>query len=304
MISTAEEATVSGSPDVRSVLVGYDESPASEQALRWGVEEAQLRDLPLTVCHAWHWPYPFRPPEADTLKTLRGMAAVVADEGVRKAHSMAEGLDIRWRLEQGFPPAMLLMASREAGLVVLGSRGLGGFGDLTVGSVAVQVPAHATCPVIVVRSTATLPRRDGARVVVGVDGSPASEKALGFAFKEASLRDASLTVVCAWWDLGALPGPDRAPFVQPEVIRREAMTRFERAVAPWQLEYPKVPVETRFVVETPRRAVVDAAKDAALLVVGDRGVGSVPEMLLGPVTQGALHQAACPVAVVPAEATV
>src|SRR4051812_38173902 len=134
VISTAKEATVSGSPDVRSVLVGYDESPASEQALRWGVEEAQLRDLPLTVCHVWHWPYPFRPPEADTLRTLRDMAAVVADDGVRKAHALAEGLDIRWRLEQGFPPAMLLMASRDAGLVVLGSRGLGGFGNLTVGS--------------------------------------------------------------------------------------------------------------------------------------------------------------------------
>lgn len=283
------------------VLVGYDESPAGEQALRWAVEEAQLRDLPLTVLHAWHWLYPFREPEAETLEIVRGMGAIVADEGVRKAHALAEGLDIRWRLEQGYAPEVLLAAAREASLVVLGSRGQGGFEDLTVGSTALQVPTHATCPVIVVRPTLPPARRDGVRVVVGVDGSPASEAALGFAFREASLRNALVLAICGWWDPATFPGPDRAPFVEPESIRHEAIARFERAVEPWRAEYPKVPVQTKFVVEVPRRALVNASKGAALLVVGDRGIGSVPKTLLGPVTQAALHEAPCPVAVVPAK---
>lgn len=259
-----------------------------------------MRGLPLTVCHAWSWPYPFRPPEEETLAIIRGMGAIVADEGVRKAHALAEGLDVRWSLEQGFAPAVLLKASREASLVVLGSRGHGGFDNLTVGSAAMQLPAHAACPVIVVRPTLPPARRDGVRMVVGVDGSPASEAALGFAFGEAALRAASVQVICGWWDPGALPGPDRVPFIEPASIRNEVMARFERAVMPWRTEYPKVPVETKLVVEAPRRALINAAKGAALLVVGDRGIGSAPETLLGPVTQAALHEAPCPVAVVPA----
>jgi nucleotide-binding universal stress UspA family protein len=82
-------------------------------------------------------------------------------------------------------------------------------------------------------------------------------------------------------------------------VQREARIRFERMVEPWRSEYPKVPVETRFVVEVPRSALIRAAKGALLLVVGDRGIGSVPETLLGPVAQAALHDAPCPVAIVP-----
>ncbi|WP_433214362.1 universal stress protein [Microtetraspora malaysiensis] len=285
----------------RPVLVGYDGSPASELALRWAVEEAQLRRLPLTVCHVWQWPYPHRPPEEDTLNTLRSIGAAVADEGVRKAHSLAEGLEVRCSLKQGSASGVLLESSRDAGLIVLGARGHSGFDDVAVGSTAVQVPARADRPVIVIRSGPPPAQRHGGRIVVGVDGSSASETALGFAFEEAELRDACVEAVCGWWDFAALPGPDQVPFIDPESLRQEASARFERAVAPWKSKHPKVPVETKFVVEAPRRALVKAAEDAALLVVGNRGIGSAPKMLLGPVTQAALHEASCPVAVVPAQ---
>ncbi|MBC6462216.1 universal stress protein [Actinomadura sp. HBU206391] len=297
--------------DAGPVLVGYDESPASEQALRWAVEEARLRDLPLEICHTWQWPYPFRTPEdpmpggAETLTTLevlRSMAAIVADEGVRKAHAMAKGLDVRWRLEQGFAPAALLSASHGASLVVLGARGHGGFDGLSIGSVAMQVPAHSTRPVIVVRSAPPHFEDGGQPIVVGVDGSPASDAALGFAFQEAALRDVPLTAVCAWWDPGLLPGPDRAPFIRPEPMRHEAMTRFEQFIERWQVDFPKVPVDMRFVVETPRHAIISAALGAVLLVVGNIGIGSAPHTLLGSVTQTAMHEASCPVAIVPATA--
>ncbi|GAA4150998.1 universal stress protein [Actinomadura keratinilytica] len=302
----------------RPVLVGYDGSPAAEVALRWGVEEARLRGLPVTVCHAWHWPYPMRRPDEETLEILRGAGAIVADEGVRKAHALLTGegvrraralagqrggdVEVRWCLERGWAAAVLLQASRDAELVVLGLRGHGGFEGLTVGSTAVQVASRADRPVVVVGADTAHDRRDGAPIVVGVDGSPASEAALGFAFAEAALRGASLLAVCSWWDPSALPGPDRAPFVRPDKLRHEAIVRFDQAVAPWRAEYPKVPVETRFVVEKPRHALLDAADGAALLAVGDRGIGSTPQTLLGPVTQAVLQQAPCPVAVVPAPA--
>lgn len=284
-----------------AVLVGYDGSPAADQALRWAVEEARFRSLSLTVCHAWHWPYPSHPPDKDTLGILRGAGAIVADEGVRKAHALAEGLKVGWCLERGSASAVLLKASDDAALIVLGSRGHGGFENLAVGSTVVQTASHAARPVVVVRSGMPAPGKNGGRIVVGVDGSPASESALGFAFGEAALHNATLTAVCGWWDPGALPGPDRLPFSAPQVIRREAMARFEQAVAPWQSKHPEVPLETEFVVEAPRRAVVNAAHGAALLVLGDRGIGSAPQMLLGPVTQAALQEAPCPVAVVPAQ---
>ncbi|MEU4822066.1 universal stress protein [Actinomadura citrea] len=284
-----------------TVLVGYDGSPVADEAIRWGVREALFRRLPLTVCHAWHWPYPLRQPDKDTLEVLRGAGAIVADEGVRKAHGLAESLDVRWRLERGWASAVLLEASREAALVVLGSRGHGGFEGLTVGSTAVQVASHADRPVVVVRPDLPPAPQGRERLVVGVDGSTGGESAIGFAFEEAALRGASVTAVCSWWDPAAFRGPDRVPFSDPQVIRREARARFEEDVAAWRSRYPRVPLETEFVVDTPRQALVGAARDAALLVMGVRGIGSGPQTLLGPVTQAALLEAPCPVAVVPAE---
>ncbi|MEU8120457.1 universal stress protein [Spirillospora sp. NPDC049024] len=286
-----------------TVLVGYDGSPAADEALRWGVREALSRSLPLTVCHAWHWPYPLRLPDKDTLEVLRGAGAIVADDGVRKAHGLAEGLDVRWRLDRGWASAVLLEASREADMVVLGSRGHGGFEGLSVGSTAVQVASHADRPVIVVRPDLPPVPPDGERLVVGVDGSPGAESAIGFAFEEAALRGASVTAVCSWWDPSAFRGPDRVPFSDPEVIRHEAMARFEEDIAPWRTRYPQVRLETEFMVDTPRRALLGAAHGAALLVMGARGIGAGPQTLLGPVTQAALQEAPCPVAVVPAQGT-
>lgn len=287
----------------RTVLVGYDGSPGAEQALRWAVEEAELRDLPLTVCHAWHWPYPFRPLAQPILEQVEAVGATVAEDGARRAGELSAGLDVRTLVVQGATSAVLLEAARDAALVVLGSRGHGGFEELRVGSSAAQVPAHSVVPVIVVRPTLPPVRRDGGRIVVGVDGSTASRAALDFAFGEAELRGASVRAVCAWWDPGALPGPDRAPFTDHEALREEARARFEATVAPWASAHPKVAVETEFVIEQPRRAVVAAAGGAILLVMGDRGVGSSPATRLGPVTQAALAAAPCPVATTPARLT-
>ncbi|GAB3979397.1 universal stress protein [Actinoallomurus acanthiterrae] len=283
--------------DRRPVLVGYDGSPGAEQALYWATEEARLRDLPLMICHAWHWPYPFRPFAKEILEQVESVGGTVLDAAVRRAREMAEGLEIHPLLGKGTSAAALLEAALDAELIVLGSRGHGGFKDLHVGSTAMQVSAHSVRPVIVVRPTLPPVRQDGVRITVGVDGSPPSRAALDFAFTEAELRGGSVMAVCAWWDPSASPGPNRVPFTDAAAIRRDAAARFEEEVAPWTSRHPKVPVTTEFMTERPQRAVIDMAKGAVLLVLGDHGVGAVPGIRLGPVTHTALSTAPCAVAV-------
>ncbi len=281
--------------DGRAVLVGFDASPAAERAVRWAAAEASLRGVPLLVCHAWTWPYPLTPRDGDALEIVRGRGALALDDGVRLARQTAPGLDVRPLLAKGTPPGALLESSTEAALIVVGARGAGGFDKLPVGSTAVHVPAHADRPVVVVPAHE---RRQSARIVVGVDGSPASEAAVRFALREARLRDAAVTLVCAWWDPAALPGPDRLPFTDPEGIKKQAKARFANAVEPHLADYPDVAVERRFVLERAQRVLADNARDAMLLVVGDRGIGSSPRTLLGAVTRTLLHEAPSPVAVV------
>ncbi|WP_412518013.1 universal stress protein [Actinomadura madurae] len=282
---------------VRDVLVGFDAPPAAERALCWAAAEASLRGVPLRVCHAWSWHYPARPEDEDALKSVRTMGAATLQEGVRIARETVPGLDVRPLLVKGSPSGALLEASVDASLVVIGARGAGGFGSLPLGSTAVHVPAHADRPVVVIPAAG---RAEGPRrIVVGVDGSPASVAALRFALKEARLRDASVTLVCAWWDPSALPGPERLPFTDPQVVKKQAKERFAAAVAPSLAHFPDVAVEQRFVLERAQRVLADNARDAILLVVGDRGIGSSPRTLLGAVTRAVLHGAPCPVAVVP-----
>ncbi|SDM38985.1 universal stress protein [Nonomuraea jiangxiensis] len=279
------------------ILVGYDESPGSEQALRWAVHEARLRGLPVLVCHAWQWPYPLRPVSEKVLAQVERIATAVVHNGVRHGRELG-GVEVRPIMAKGPASAVLLEAAREAALVVLGSRGVGGFEDLRVGSAAVQVPAHSSKPVVVVRPGEPVVR-DGARIVVGIDGSPASRAAFDFALEEAALHGGTVRAICGWWDPGALPGPDALPFVDAETMRAGAEARFREVVLLLTSRYPAVPVTTEFVAERPPRAIVEAAKDATLLVLGRGGLDSRSGPVLGVVTQAALTEVHCPVAVTP-----
>ncbi|GAA0276722.1 universal stress protein [Actinomadura nitritigenes] len=286
--------------DRRCVLAGFDGSRAAGQAVRWAAVEAAKRGASLRVCHAWNWPYPVRPEDEAALAIVRAMGAMVLDEGVRIARETAPDLDIAPLLLKGSPPGVLLDAGAKAELTVIGNRGSGGFDALPLGSTAAQVPAHADRPVVVVPAGAPHPRPAGAaRVVVGVDGSPAGDAALRFALREAGLHGATVTAICAWWDPAVLPSPDRLPFTDPEKLKEQAKARFEATVAHGLAGCPEVAVERRFVMERAQRVLADNARGASLLVVGDRGIGSSPRTLLGAVTRAVLHEAPAPVAIVP-----
>jgi nucleotide-binding universal stress UspA family protein len=276
------------------VLVGFDGSAASERALRWAVDEARLRRLPLTVCHAWHWPYPIPPSGPSALETVRKMAQHVLDKGVLIARSASPRTRTRGRLVSGPAPSMLVNQSKDASLAVVGTYGEGAFDGLSAGSSAVQLPAYAHCPVIVVRGNADR----GLPVVVGVDGSAASEAALAFGFEEAALRGQRLCAVYGCWEPESVASAEMGMITDPEQLRVMAAGLLERTVSPWRERYPYVDADTVLTMRTPRHALMEAAARAALLVVGGRGLGGVAGLRLGAVSSAMLQNAPCTVAIV------
>ncbi|MFF4775974.1 universal stress protein [Microtetraspora fusca] len=267
--------------DQRPVVVGYDGSAFSETALRLAVREALMRYAPLVVTHAWQWPFQVRPSDPSIVETVRLSAEHLLGKGVTLATTLAPRLEVRGRLEHGSPASVLLTEAAAEELIILGTRGTGGFERLKIGSTAVQVAGHAPCPVILVGG----PGAASGPVVVGVDDSPLGGRALGFAMEEATLRRSELLAVHAWAE-------DEGPL-------REAGARFQRVVAPWCEKYPQVRVSTSFAERSAVEALVSESEDAALVVIGNRAHREPARVTLGLVTQAVLHDARCPVAVVP-----
>ena len=223
---------------------------------------------------------------------LGHLATAAAD-----ARQVAPELDIEQVEVTGYPAPVLLGESAHAEIVVLGDRGLGGFTGLLIGSVSVEVTAHASCPVIVVRGPEpdrTVPRPEP--VVVGVDGSPTSEAATAFAFEAASLRGVPLVAVHVWRDV--LVDATMAPLLDWDVIDSDEREVLAERLAGWSEKYPDVPVRRLVARDRPARTLVEESGRAQLVVVGSRGRGGFHGLLLGSVSQALLHHAHCPVAVV------
>ncbi len=281
------------------VVVGVDGSEVALHAVRAAAREAADRHRPLRVVHAFIWPLmgvPLGPaPGAPAGGGLRNQAEQCVAEAVAEAGKAAPDVAVSGTVVDGAAAAVLLAESRDAALVVLGSRGLGGFAGLLIGSVAVQVSSRADCPVLVVRGE---PRADGP-VVVGVDGSELSQEAVGFAFEEAARRGTELVAVHAWlYPTPAGPG-DILPLVYDlDAFRQEEERTLAESVAGWSERYPEVPVRQRLVRGSPARALVEESRTAQLVVVGARGRGALSGLLLGSVSHAVLHHAHSPLAIV------
>ena len=141
--------------DLHRIIVGYDGSDFSMQALDWAMDECELRELPLTVTHAWRWPYGKAPEEARL--HLRKAAEHVLHHGADCARSCSTITDITADLFEGSAGERLVELSAGADLVVIGSRGLGAVARSVVGSVTAYVAAHAHAPVIIVRGAGPIP---------------------------------------------------------------------------------------------------------------------------------------------------
>jgi nucleotide-binding universal stress UspA family protein len=217
------------------------------------------------------------------------------DTVVARAADTHPGVPVIPVLLEGAAAPLLLEQSRDASIVVLGSRGHGGFAGLLAGSTATAVSAHAHCPVVVVRGVMPGPEMPPGHVVAGVDFSPGSQLALGFAFEQAAGRGVPLHVIRAWTPpdrRGGLPGFD------PEEVTAAERVALNDLLGGWTAKYPAIDLVSRVVTDSPARALIDATRHAQLVVVGSRGRGGFRGLLLGSVSQQLLHHSHCPVAVV------
>lgn len=282
-----------------SVVVGVDGSPSGEATLRWAVNEARRTRRPLHVVHALETEVVL----SDTLPLGTKEGEPASDPVVTAAmdlvHSLAPEVEAVPHSVTGFAPTTLIAASKLAETVVVGSHGHRAIPSALLGSVSQQVAIHSSCHVVVVRENSPAGAAGPARVVVGVDGSEASEPALGYAFAYAASTGASLTVVHTWWweplegiNLGE---PWIGDWTQ---IASQEESLVSEVLAGWTEKYPEVPVRSHVVRGDPVVELLDQSQNASLLVVGSRGRGGFIGLVLGSVSRRILKRASCPVVVV------
>ena len=287
-----------------AVVVGIAADGGSGPALAWAAAEAARLDRPLRIVHAIPAPPALDPygivPALDEASACRAAAARLLDAALAEVPSLAPGVRASGTVVRGSPRRALLAASRDASLLVLGSRRRGR--SLRTGPVGAplhrRVACSARCPVTVVPAEeGTGPPDRAPRVVVGVDGSPHSEAAVGFAFRAAARRGAALTAVHAWCadhpaDLEGVAAP-------PATTEAAAYALVDEAVGRWRELCPDVPVSAEVVHRDPVSALLAGSAGAALLVVGSRGRRGVLRGLSRSVGGAVLDGAAGPVALVP-----
>lgn len=288
------------------VLAGIDGSQCAAAAADWAAREAALRGVPLRLLHA-----PPRLPGATVpgpvLDRLHLMGVQLVQRAVEDLADRYPDLEVEGEHADETSVGALLGAARDAGLVVAGTRGTGGFEDLAVGSVALRLAAAAPCPLVLVpprpgtyAAGASATRGTG-QVVLGFDAHRPVGEAAGFAFSAAEARAARLRVVQAW----GLPAESISPRIL--VVTEEDRATWEDqevlglsdALRPWQEKYPGLSVTSDLMLLHPAEALLNASRHADLLVVGRRTEPTAAEGRLGPVTHAVLHHARCPVAVVP-----
>ncbi|MFD0899204.1 universal stress protein [Actinomadura sediminis] len=284
------DAPAGGRPNV---LLGYDGSEDNDAALRWAVDEAALRGCDLVMCYGWYWPYPESHVDPRVEGTVRRVGENILGEGVRRARALGADGPVRTCLVRGSAAAGLQRESERAELIVVGAHDRR---PLPVWSTALRLPAHARRPVIVARRARARP----GRIVVGFDGSPGAEPALGFAFAEAALRGWPLRVVHACWEPGAASEAELPLFGDAERLVRARTGGVAGAVAPWRSRHPGVEVELAVLPDPPREALQAAVGEADLLVVGARGMGRLDPRVLGTTSEAMINRAPCTVAIVPA----
>jgi nucleotide-binding universal stress UspA family protein len=279
-----------------SIVVGIDESAGAAEALRWAVREGELHGWPVTAVLCWGYleqhhgttPHVFEPgyTVSDATAAVHTIVRRVLGEGAAT---------VECRTMNDLPARGLLEASADARVLVLGARGLGSLREVMLGSVSQQCLQHATIPVAIVRTDATGSQHGRSWIVVGVDGSETSQRALDWALDEGRLRNACVEVVHAW----NLPA--------------HAVTTLANAYAPFDEDAHHIVDEALEKADatgvTSVRPVarqgsggevlVRLAEGADLVVVGSRGLGGFKGLLLGSVSHHVTHHAPCPVVVVP-----
>lgn len=283
---------------VKPVVVGTDGSAHAERAVRWAAEFAAIHDAPLLIVSAVSAPVAYgmdaQLPQ-EFFDTLLSGGQTLVQEAAGIAADAAPNARVETEVVLGATGAAMLAMGEDASTLVVGARGLGGVASAFLGSVSSLVVRHAHCPVVVVGEDEPAPA-DGP-IVVGVDDSENSTPAISAAFKEASVRGATLLAVHAWSDVPVSAYPSiqvRDRFDEAKV----AQEVLEKHLADFKSEYPDVKVKQVIVMDRPEAALVNNSAGAALVVVGSRGRGGVVGLLLGSTSRKVLRSAAAPVMVI------
>jgi len=287
------------------IIVGVDGSPVSLVAVDWAAHTAALRGVALKLVHVLNPPVVMAFPEVpmpsgylqwqeDAGRTLLATAVKTAEEAALAAGTGARPITVTTEMVSGSSVPALAELSGQAQMIVVGCRGRGALVRGLLGSVSTGVVHHATCPVAVVHDEDPLiPHPSKAPVVVGLDGSPASERAVEIAYEEASFRGVDLVAVHAWSDSGVLEFPG----VDWSVLQAEAEETLAERLAGWGERYPDVLVRRVVVADRPAHQLLEQAQTAQLLVVGSHGRGGFAGMVLGSVSTAVVNAARMPVIV-------
>lgn len=321
------------------VVAGVDGSEQSLRAVHWAAAEAYRRKLPLTVVTSYSIPA-FAASSMDggyammDDSSLRAGAEKVLDEARQFLRDYPGQVD--YRVESGDPAAVLLEYSETADVLVVGSRGRGGFLGRLLGSVSSALPAHAKCPTVLVplkfssklenavtTATGAIPivsESDGAGaaapesliqegahpirtqdkrpVIAGVDGSDYGRVAALVAAQEAAERGVTLRLVCALPPLGST-----LVWIPTNLEDSDALAELRQkldAGRRWlNSHYPDLDIDAEVIDGTAVDVLVEETRGAQLTVLGTRGRGGFAGMLLGSTSQGVLQHAEGPLMVVP-----
>ncbi|GAB3030429.1 universal stress protein [Mycobacterium bourgelatii] len=282
------------------ILVAVDGSSAAEAAIAWATREAILRQSPLTLLHAVA-PVVVGWPVGQLYDEMPGWQKDSAEQVIEQARQIvarsagaSNPPEVHTELVYANAVPTLIEASKRAALVVVGSQGMGAIGRALLGSVSAALLHHAHCPVAVIHGDADQAPDANAPVLVGVDGSPASDAATALAFEEASRRGVDLVALHAWSDVGVFPilGMD---WQDRESKGQEVLAA---TLAPYKERYPDVHVRESLVCDTPTKWLIKESDHAQLVVLGSHGRGGFAGMLLGSVSSAVAQSAKVPVIVV------
>lgn len=292
------------STTARTIVVGFDGSEHARQAVRWATAEAARRQVrlevltvvdedslgirgPVGMAHWW-------------AEVAMDGARHTGEQGVELAHGVSPGLEVTVSARIGLPAAVLIEASKEAELLVVGTRGRNPLVELALGSVAERVAAHAYCPVVVVHREASVVPGSAHPIVVGVDGSVEARAALDLAADWAAAADAELRVVRAWTTSAVLI--DAMSLGQGEDVQAQAMDAaravVDEAVAHVLEQHPGLKVRGEQTLGVPAQVLCERAVGAGVVVVGSRGLGAFTALVLGSVSHALVRTAPSAVAVV------
>jgi nucleotide-binding universal stress UspA family protein len=282
------------------IVVGVDGSPASNVAVYWAGQEAAMRNLPLALVYVVNpvvpnWPN--APVPAEFEQWQKENARMFIDDAVKVVDENGKNggpAEINSEVVFSATVPTLVDLSKEAEMIVVGCRGTGALARVLLGSVSTGLVHHAHCPVAVIHDEDPLmPHPAQAPVLLGIDGSPASESATAIAFDEASRRGVELVALHAWSDIEVieLPGLDWT------VVKAQEEQLLAERLAGWQERYPDVKVHRLVVCDRPARQLIRHSETAQLVVVGSHGRGGFAGMSLGSVSSAVVHTARMPVIV-------